>query len=293
MEYMYPMNFEEFLLATGRELLRDKIKKCYSKIEPMPDFAHEQALTAYRQYLCIGGMPEAINNFVENELDILKFDSHIISDIIEMYIADMKQYVTSSLETVKIERVYKNIPSQLAKDKKNFQYNFVEEKGRKRKYESSIDWLVAAKMVLINYKSKKMEIPLKVYTDEESFKLYLSDVGILTNMSEIKYPDIITNKTFEYKGAITENYVAQELSSSHTSLYYWTFGRNAEMDFVLYNNDGIIPIEVKSGDNVRSTSLTTYMREIKPKYAIRVSTKNFGYENGIKSIPLYAVFCIT
>lgn len=292
MEYMYPMNFEEFLLATGRELLRDKIQSCYSKMEPMPDFAHEQALTAYRQYLCVGGMPEAINNFVENDLDILKFDSHIISDIIEMYIADMKQYVTSSLETVKIERVYKNIPSQLAKDKKNFQYNFVEEKGRKRKYESSIDWLVAARMVLINYKSKKMEIPLKVYIDEDTFKLYLSDVGILTNMSEIKYPDIITNKTFEYKGAITENYVAQELSFSHNSLYYWTFGRNAEMDFVLYNKDGIIPVEVKSSDKVRSTSLNTYIREIKPKYAIRISTKNFGYANGIKSVPLYAVFCI-
>lgn len=261
-------------------------------MEPMPDFAHEQAITLYRQYLCVGGMPEAVNNFVENDLDILKFDSHIISDIIDMYIADMKQYVTSNLETVKIERVYKNIPSQLAKDKKNFQYNFIEEKGRKRKYESSIDWLVAARMILINYKSKKMEIPLKVYIDEDMFKLYLSDVGILTNISEIKYPDIMLDKAFIYKGAITENYIAQELSSNNNSLYYWTYGRNAEIDFILYNEDGIIPIEVKSGENVKSTSLNTYIREIKPKYAIRVSTKNFGYANNIKSIPLYATFCI-
>lgn len=292
MEYMYPMCFEEFLLATGREMLRNKIKECYLKMEPMPEFAHEQALVAYRQYLCIGGMPEAVNNFVENNLDILRFDAHIISDIIEMYIADMKQYVTSSIETVKIERVYKNIPSQLAKDKKNFQYNFVEEKGRKRKYESSIDWLVASRMILINYKAKKMEIPLKVYIDDEMFKLYLSDVGILTNISEIKYPDIMLDRKFMYKGAITENYIAQELSIDNKSLYYWTFGRNAEIDFILYNNDGIIPVEVKSGDNVKSTSLNTYIREIKPKYAIKVSTKNFGEANGIKSIPLYAVFCI-
>jgi len=246
----------------------------------------------YKQYLCVGGMPEAVSNFIENEQDILRFDSHIISDIIEMYIADMKQYVTSSLETVKIERVYKNIPSQLAKDKKNFQYNFVEEKGRKRKYESAIDWLVASKMVLINYNAKRMEIPLKVYIDEDNFKLYLSDVGILTNISEVKYPDIMLDNTFMYKGAITENYIAQELTVKGDSLYYWTYGRDSEIDFVLYNDDGIIPIEVKSGNNVKSTSLNTYIRENKPKYAIRISAKNFGFENNIKSIPLYAAFCI-
>ena len=174
MEYMYPMNFEEFLIATGKEMLRDKIKECYETMSPMSDFAHEQAITLYKQYLCIGGMPEAVNNFVENDLDILKFDSHIISDIKDMYIADMQKYVKSSLETVKIEKVYKNIPSQLAKDNKSFQYNFVEETGRKRKYESSIDWLIASKMVLINYNSKRMEIPLKVYIDEDKFKLYLT-----------------------------------------------------------------------------------------------------------------------
>ena len=111
-------------------------------------------------------------------------------------------------------------------------------------------------------------------------------------ISEIKYPDIMLEKSFVYKGAITENYIAQELTATNNSLYYWTFGRNAEVDFILYNEDGIIPVEVKSGDNVRSTSLNTYIRENKPKYAIRISTKNFGFSNSIKSIPLYATFCI-
>lgn len=106
---MYPMNFEEFLIATGKELLRDKFRECFSKLEPMPEFAHKEALTLYKQYLCVGGMPEAVKNFIDNDMDILKFDSHIISDIKDMYIADMKKYVTSTLETVKIERVYKNI----------------------------------------------------------------------------------------------------------------------------------------------------------------------------------------
>lgn len=100
---MYPMNFEEFLIATENEMLRDKIKECYKDMSQMPDFAHEQAITLYKQYLCVGGMPEAVNNFIENKLDILKFDSHIISDIKDMYIADMHKYVKKSLETVKIE----------------------------------------------------------------------------------------------------------------------------------------------------------------------------------------------
>ena len=196
-----------------------------------------------RQAICYAVDREAVNNFIENKLDILRFDSHIISDIKDMYIADMQKYVKNSFETVKIEKVYKNIPSQLAKDNKNFKYNFVEETGRKRKYESSIDWLVASKMILINYNAKRMEIPLKVYIDENTFKLYLSDVGILTNMSEIKFPDIMLDNTFIYKGAITENYVAQELTSKEESLYYWTSKRSAEIDFILYSEeDGIIPI---------------------------------------------------
>ena len=289
---MYPMNFEEFLMATGKELLLNKIKECYLKMEPMPTFAHEQALTSYKQYLCVGGMPEAVNNFVENDLDILKYDSHIISNIIEMYIADMKKYVKTNIESVKIEKVYKNIPSQLAKDKKTFRYNLIDEDGRKRKYETPIEWLVSAGMVLANYKIKKPEIPLKVYIDEDMFKLYLSDVGLLTSISEINYPDIMLEKSFEFKGAITENYIAQEFAAKDTSLYYWTNGRDAEVDFLLYNNDGVIPVEVKSGTSVKSTSLNIYIKENKPKYAIRISTKNFGFENNIKSIPLYAAFLI-
>lgn len=292
MEYMYPMNFEEFLMATGKELLLNKIKECYLNMEAMPLFAHEQALTLYKQYLCVGGMPESINNFIENDLDILKYDSNIISNITQMYIADMKKYVKGNIESIKIEKVYKNIPSQLAKDKKTFRYNLIDEDGRKRKYETPIEWLISAGMVLASYKIKKPEIPLKVYKDEDMFKLYLSDVGLLTSISEVKYPDIMLERPFEFKGAITENYIAQEFISKGTSLYYWTYGRNAEVDFIIYNDDGIIPVEVKSGNSVKSNSLNLYIREHKPKYAIRISSKNFGFENNIKSVPLYAAFLI-
>ena len=276
----------------GKEILLNEIKECYLKMEAMPSFAHEQALTLYKQYLCVGGMLESVNNFIENDLDILKYDSNIISNIIEMYIADMKKYVKGNIESVKIEKVYKNIPSQLAKDKKTFRYNLIDDDGRKRKYETPIEWLISAGMVLASYKIKKPEIPLKVYVDEDMFKLYLSDVGLLTSISEIKYPDIMLERPFEFKGAITENYIAQEFITKDISLYYWTYGRNAEVDFIIYNEDGIIPVEVKSGNSVKSNSLNLYIKENKPKYAIRISSKNFGFENNIKSIPLYATFLI-
>lgn len=292
MEHMYPMSFEEFLIALNKEMLLEKIKESYENMIPLPTFAHEEALLLYKRYLCVGGMPEAVKNFISNESDILKYDSNILSNIIDMYIADMNKYVKNSIETVKIEKVYKNIPVQLAKDKKTFKYNLIAANARKRMYEHPIEWLISSGMILNSNKIKKAEIPLKVYQDEEYFKLYLSDVGILVAMSEIRFNDLILDKTFSFRGAITENYVAQEFTANDISLYYWTYGRNAEVNFIIYNNDGIIPVEVKSGDNVRSTNLKFYINENKPKYSIRLSTRNFGFENNIKSIPLYAAFCI-
>lgn len=291
-EYMYPLNFEEFLLATGKEMLRDKIKECYKTMTPLPDFAHEDALKLYRLYLCVGGMPEAVDNFVNNGLDIFKFDFKILSNIRESYVADMKKYVDNKSESVKIEKVYYSIPEQLAKENKNFQYSILEKNARGRKYRNPIEWLMASKLVLIANNVKRVEIPLKVFADENTFKLYLSDVGLLLNLSEIKYNEVLMDEDFIFKGVITENYVAQELIRQFPSLYYWTSDRDAEVDFLIHTNDGIIPIEVKSGINNKSKSLNVYIEYNKPKYAIRLSTKNFGFENNIKSIPLYATFCI-
>lgn len=291
-EYMYPLNFEEFLLATGKEMLRDKIKECYKTMTPLPDFAHEDALKLYRLYLCVGGMPEAVDNFVNNGLDIFKFDFKILSNIRESYVADMKKYVDNKSESVKIEKVYYSIPEQLAKENKNFQYSILEKNARGRKYRNPIEWLMASKLVLIANNVKRVEIPLKVFADENTFKLYLSDVGLLLNLSEIKYNEVLMDEDFIFKGVITKNYVAQELIRQFPSLYYWTSDRDAEVDFLIHTNDGIIPIEVKSGINNKSKSLNVYIEYNKPKYAIRLSTRNFGFENNIKSIPLYATFCI-
>ena len=292
-KYMNQMNFEEFLIATGNDLLRDKIVDCYINMSPMPDAIHNKLLELYKKYICIGGMPEAVQNFIDNNLDVLLFDKNIISGIREMYIADMSKYIKNKTESIKIDKIYKNIPVQLSKENKKFQYKCLEQNARKRKYESALEWLMESRLILINYNLKKIEVPLKVYMEEDAFKIYLNDVGLLTNISELNFSDIMLDKNFMFMGALTENYVAEELNVNENSLYYWTSGQEAEVDFILYSNqDGIIPIEVKSGIRVNSKSLNIYMEKYKPNYAMRISARNFGFENNIKSVPLYAVFCI-
>ncbi len=289
---MHPMDFEEFLQATNSNGLITEIKKCYQENIPMDNVLHEKALKLYRLYLCIGGMPEAVNNFITNDKNILKFDRTIIEDIYNSYLNDMNKYITNKFEASKIEAIYKSIPSQLGNISNKFQYSKISNNARKRDYETALNWLLSSTMILKCSIIKKPEIPPLGFIVEDHFKLYLSDTGILLNMLEIKYNDIILDKLLQYKGIITENYVATQLAANNISLIYWESNNQAEIDFLLYNDDGIIPIEVKANDNLKSKRLNIYIKRFKPKYAIRISTKNFGFKNNIKSVPLYATFLI-
>lgn len=289
---MYPMDFEEFLIANGSNPLVDEIKKCYIESTPMDSVLHEKALNLYRLYLCVGGMPEAVKDIIANEKDILKFDKTIIEDIYQSYLNDMNKYVSNKFEASKIETIYKSIPSQLGNMSNKFQYGKISSNARKRDYETALNWLLSSTMIHKCSILKKPEIPPLGFIIDDHFKLYLSDVGILVNMLQVKYNDIILDNLLQYKGIIAENYVATQLVAKNIPLMYWESGNRAEIDFILYNNDGIIPIEVKANDNVGSQSLNVYIKRYHPKYAIRISTKNFGFSNNIKSIPLYATFCI-
>ena len=289
-EYMYPMDFEEFLLALNKEMWIEEIKRCYETLEEIS--IHEKLLELYRTYLCIGGMPAAIKAYKESNEEILLWNKNIIKDIITSYLADMNRYTDNSSESVKNEKVYNAIPSSLAKENKKFKYVDIENGANKRTFESSIDWLISSNMIYKCSLVNKCEPPLKVYVQDDTFKLYLSDVGILTSLLELNFSDILLNTTFMYKGAIAENYVAQALQTNGISLYYWNSGNTAEIDFLINNKDGIIPIEVKASNNTKSKSLNVYKEKYNLPYAIRLSTKNFGYANDIKSIPLYATFLI-
>lgn len=291
-KYMYPMTFEEFLKAINYEQAIEVIKDCFDKNKKMSNPIHEKLLNYYRLFLATGGMPIAVDNIIKNNLEILKFDNNLLKSIIEAYLADMEKYTLNYYETIKIEKIYKNIPSQLAKENKKFQFSKIEPYARRRDFETSLDWLIASKLVIPCYFVEKFETPLKGFVNEEKFKLYLSDTGILTELLEIPRNKILLNENFQYKGVIAENYVANELQANGISLYYWAKNQVAEIDFLIDTQNGVIPIEVKANENKKSKSLNYFIEENKKELAIRISANNFGFENKIKSVPLYAVFCI-
>ena len=291
---MYPMDFEEFMWALNENMLVNEIKECYSNMKQLGETLHEKALNIYKSFQIIGGMPKNVYNFITNNKDYIKVDKSILEDIKNEYYDDFKKHVDNKNEALKIEETYKSVPSQLGNISNKFQYSKIKSGARRDDYISSILWLKDANLVNISYKVLTPEIPLEGFKDINTFKLFVSDIGLLNSILGIKWIDILNDNLSLYKGAITENYVASELIKNDYKLYYWESVGKAEIDFLLYTNDGIIPLEVKASDNTKSKSLNVYIEKYKPKYAYRISTKNFGYnkETKIKSIPLYAVFCI-
>lgn len=291
---LYPMDFEEFLISMDEDYLIECIKDCYNNNKSMTEPVHKKALNLYRTYLITGGMPESVQNMVDIKGDYINYDISILNDILESYFNDMNKYVTNDVEALRIKRLYNSLPSQLSNVSKKFQYSNISKDARTRDYATSLDWLEASNMVIKCKCVKKPDIPLEGFVDDETFKLYLSDIGILNSILKIRVEDILTDNISLYKGIMVENYVANQLICNGFDLYYWKSAATAKTDFLLYTKDGIIPVEVKSGDNTQSKSLNVYNNTYKPKYSIRISTKNFGYneKNNIKSIPLYAVFMI-
>ena len=292
MKNMYPMDFEEFLLACGEELLRDGIKEAYSSLVPLPEAVHNKALELYHDYLLVGGMPQSVDNYIKNKKTIIDFNRNILEYIRLAYMADMSKYVINTTETAKILAVYESVPRQLARENPKFKYKEVRGTAIKRDYYGSIDWLAASGLI---YKINKLEsnrTPLKAYENEDSFKIYLSDVGILCDICKINPNDLLPETHNIYKGAVIENYVYEQMISRYKELYYYKPAENLEIDLVTQIGNDIIPIEIKSGRHKKSTSLKNYMERYKPQYVIRISENNFGYADSLKSIPLYAVFCI-
>ena len=287
---LYPLDFEEFLTAMGNDLLIDEITECYTQMSPMNEGLHQKALDLYHDYLIIGGMPEAVKAFIEANSYI---DASLVqSSIIDSYTADMAKYASNS-EAVKIRACYNSIPAQLAKDNKKFQYKVVQKGGSSSIFGASLEWLKQAGVILECQRVDQGTMPLPVYADQTSFKIYMSDVGLLVNKSQMSVNTIITGESNIFMGAVTENYIAQQLAAKNYPLYYWTVANSqAELDFVLQKNDKIYAIEVKKGEHVRSRSLSVFKQKYSPDYAIRFSQKNFGKTEDIISIPLYAAFLL-
>ena len=291
---MYPMDFEEYLIANGEEILLDNIKECFEKDKPM-SLLHDKAMRYYYNYLLTGGMPESVASLVNADNDYIKYDDKIINVIIESYFNDMKKYIETPSEALKIRRLYDSLPNQLSNTSHKFQYSKVSKNAKSRDYELPLDWLISANMVLKVNSVSIPEKPLKGFEDKETFKLFLSDVGILNNLLNISLTEILNNDIKIFKGVISENFVANQLISNGVPIYYWKSKEEAEIDFIIETNeDGVIPLEVKSSENTQSKSLKIYYNLYKPKYMIRLSTKDFDYNPNtkIKSIPLYSAFLI-
>ena len=289
-KYLYPMDFVEYLLALKENKLINEIKKHYDSNEKVINPIHEKALDLYKKYLVLGGMPAVINDYITNDFSISHTNLELQEQIITSYLADMNKYTENS-EGIKNNQIYNSIPKELARVNNTFKYSIVDKDARKIRYENSLDWLLASNMILKCSLAEKNESPLKAFTSSDKFKLYLSDVGLLRSLSNLDYSEILLDKNDMFKGVLTENYIACELYPKSKEIYYYSFDKY-EIDFLIKDNGNIIPIEVKSGRRVNSKSLNEYIKKYNPKYSIRISSKNFGFENNIKSVPLYAVFCI-
>lgn len=288
---MHPMDMEEFLWALGEEQLSRDISACYMENKAMPAILHEELLNRYTHYLITGGMPAVVNDYVVN--NSISCSTQLQEDILNSYVADMTKYTTSG-ENMRIRGSYDSMPAQLSKENKKFQYKLIRKGATANLFGESIEWLIAAGIVLKCNKVNNGISPLEAQKDLSAFKLYMSDVGLYRAKARLLPEEILTGKyDAAFKGAMAENYVAQSLVAGNHFIYYWESNSQAEVDFVIQDNEGnVIPLEVKYDGNVRSRSLSVFMKRYQSPYAIRVSAKNFGFENRIKSVPLYAVQCI-
>lgn len=282
---IHPITFFEFLAAASPQLA-DYIKSIQI-IEYIPDIFFNQLLEQFKIYFITGGMPESIGSY----LDIMDIDKvqKILQNILDAYSLDFSKHIDKS-DILKVGYVWNSIPSQLSRENKKFLYQTVKEGARAREYENAIEWLDRAGLVQKIHKISAPKLPLTAYKDLSAFKLYVLDTGILRRLALLS-PTAITegNRLFtEFKGALSENYILQSLLIQFEGKpSYWTSDNTAEVDFVIQYQNEIIPIEVKSGESVRSRSLSVYSSKYSPKTKIRFSLKNLSYNNGLLNIPLF------
>lgn len=288
---LYPMDIEEFMIALGEKALVEQIRECFEADNPMPAALHDKAMQLYRKYLAVGGMPECVSQFVDTNDHVLV--RHTQDSILASYLADMSKYNTAN-EIKKTRLTYDSITVQLSKKNTRFQYKLVKKGGRASEFENAIEWLCLSGITSKVYKTEQIKKPLENYRDIDAFKIYVSDTGLLCAKKDLQANDVLymVEELNDFKGGMTENYVQIQLTVNGYNTYYWESERGAEVDFIIQREGKLIPIEVKSADNTMAKSLKVYMETYKPEYAVKLSAKNFGFRDNIKTVPLYAAFCL-
>ena len=291
---LYPLDFEEYLMARNEHELIGMIRECYRENTPLDGAFHERALDYYKEYLFVGGMPEAVQSFAENK----DFNEvrEIQKRILAAYEQDFSKHAPNEI-VPRLRMLWNSIPSQLAKENKKFIYGLVREGARAKDYETAIMWLSDCGLVHKVSRVNAAGIPLRAYEDLKAFKLFVVDVGLLGCMAGLRQRTLLDgNDLFvEFKGALTEQYVCQQLKTiQNLDVYYYTNDRGScEVDFVVDTGELIVPVEVKAEVNLRAKSLKTYREKFFPEVSVRTSMADFQKEEGLVNLPLYAIDQIT
>ncbi len=283
---LYPLTFLEFLKAVGKNNLLELIE---NRDFPMIKIFRNEFIEALKQYYYVGGMPEAVASFINNH-DYNEV-RNIQKNILTAYEMDFSKHAPYR-EIPRLRMLWKSIPIQLAKENRKFMYSQVKEGSKAKDYENALLWLSDCGLIRKVNRISKPAIPLNAYEDLKDFKLYLLDVGLLGALSDISAKTLIDgNKIFtEFKGAMTEQYVCQQLTAAGVPLFYWARERgNAEIDFIIQNEERVLPVEVKAETNLRAKSLKVYYEKYGPEVAIRASMADYERQNWVMNIPLYAV----
>lgn len=284
--HLYPLNFKEFLMALGQDLMAELLTEQDEKL--ISSFSGKY-IDYLKKYYYVGGMPEAVQCFVDNDdyFEVRKIQKNLL----KYYEEDFSKHAPK--ETVpRIQMVWNSIPGQLAKENRKFIYGMIREGARAKDFELAIQWLMDCGLIHKSYRIKKPDIPLKAYVEMNSFKMFLSDVGLLAAMGDLPVKVLLEgNRIFEeFKGALTEQYVAQELVSYGKDLFYYTTENSSgEIDFVIQQSIYCIPIEVKAEENLKAKSLRAFCDKYRPEIAIRSSMSNFKEQEWMKNVPLYAL----
>ena len=288
---LYPLSFSEFLMATGNERFAELLKN--QDYEMITSFK-QTYIDTLKHYYFVGGMPEAVQSFAESK-DFNEVRA-IQKRILAAYEQDFSKHAPNEV-VPKIRMLWNSIPSQLARENKKFIYGLVREGGRAREYETAIMWLSDCGLVHKVSRVNAAGIPLKAYEDLKAFKLFIVDVGLLGCMTGLRQRTLLDGDDLfvEFKGALTEQYVCQQLKTiEDLGIYYYTNDRGScEIDFVVDNGEQIVPIEVKAETNLRAKSLKTYRERFEPELSVRTSMADYKKEDWLLNLPLYAIENIT
>ncbi len=282
---LHPLTFDEFLQAMGEQQLLNVLNRHQPKLLQL---AHERLIIKLKEYMYTGGMPEVVKSFAE-ERDFREA-RRLQQQIISGYENDFSKYAETK-DVPRIHAVWASLPQQLARENRKFVYKYLGEGARAREYEMAVEWLIICGLLHKVHRISKPGIPLTAYEQPNAFKLYAPDCGLLGALSRLDARSLVAgNSVFEeFKGALTEQFVLQELRANNMAASYWEAdGGTAEVDFVVQLDNSLIPIEVKAGINLRARSLASYRQRYQPAYAIRTSLAPFEQNDSLFNIPLYA-----